>query len=71
MLLDDQVKLNDPGASFYIIRTLAQDGWTADQAFDEMKKYKFGPAFLHREFRNFVYAFKATRSAVEAVGGGK
>jgi beta-barrel assembly-enhancing protease len=28
MLLDDQVKLNDPGASFYIIRTLAQDGWT-------------------------------------------
>lgn len=28
MLLDDQVKLNDPGASFYIIRTLAQDGWS-------------------------------------------
>jgi hypothetical protein len=28
MLLDDQVKLNDPGASVYIIRTLAQDGWT-------------------------------------------
>ena len=28
MLLDDQVKLNDPGASFYIVRNLAQDGWT-------------------------------------------
>jgi predicted Zn-dependent protease len=28
MLLDDQVKLNDPGASFFIIRNLAQDGWT-------------------------------------------
>ena len=27
MLLDDQVKLNDPGASQYIINTLAQDGW--------------------------------------------
>lgn len=27
-LLDDQVKLNDPGASHYIIRNLAQDGWT-------------------------------------------
>ena len=27
MLLDDQVKLNDPGASQYIIDTLAQDGW--------------------------------------------
>jgi predicted Zn-dependent protease len=27
MLLDDQVKLNDPGASEYLIETLAQDGW--------------------------------------------
>ena len=27
-LLDDQVKLNDPGASQYIINTLAKDGWT-------------------------------------------
>lgn len=26
-LLDDQVKLNDPGASQYLIDTLAQDGW--------------------------------------------
>jgi Zn-dependent protease with chaperone function len=26
--LDDQVKLNDPGASLYIIRNLAKDGWT-------------------------------------------
>ncbi len=27
MLLDDQVKLNDPGASQYVIETLAADGW--------------------------------------------
>jgi predicted Zn-dependent protease len=27
-ILDDQVKLNDPGASQYIVETLAQDGWT-------------------------------------------
>ncbi|HEX8839252.1 MAG TPA: M48 family metalloprotease, partial [Sphingomicrobium sp.] len=27
MLLDDQVKLNDPGASQYLIDTLALDGW--------------------------------------------
>jgi beta-barrel assembly-enhancing protease len=27
MLLDDQIKLNDPGASEYLIETLAQDGW--------------------------------------------
>ena len=28
MLLDDQVKLNDPGASQYLIETLARDGWS-------------------------------------------
>jgi hypothetical protein len=27
MLLDDQVKLNDPGASQYVVETLAMDGW--------------------------------------------
>jgi hypothetical protein len=27
-LLDDQVKLNDPGASLYIVENLAKDGWT-------------------------------------------
>jgi predicted Zn-dependent protease len=26
-MLDDQIKLNDPGASSYLIQTLAQDGW--------------------------------------------
>ena len=26
--LADQVKLNDPGASLYVIRNLAKDGWT-------------------------------------------
>jgi predicted Zn-dependent protease len=26
-LLDDQVKLNDPGASLYVLRNLAKDGW--------------------------------------------
>jgi hypothetical protein len=26
-MLDDQVKLNDPGASLYLIRNLARDGW--------------------------------------------
>ena len=27
MMLDDQVKLNDPGASQYVVETLALDGW--------------------------------------------
>jgi protein tyrosine/serine phosphatase len=32
-------------------------GWTADQAFREMKTYNFGADFLHSEFKAFVYAF--------------
>jgi tyrosine-protein phosphatase SIW14 len=38
---------------------MSQDGWTADQAFAEMKRYKFGADFLHSEFRNFVYGYRA------------
>lgn len=35
MLLDDQVKLNDPGATQYIVETLAKDGWTGLLRFAE------------------------------------
>src|SRR3954468_6005145 len=31
--------------------------WTSDQAFAEMKQYKFGADFLHPEFKRFVYAY--------------
>jgi len=34
-LLDDQVKLNDPGASQYIVETLARDGWNGLLRFHE------------------------------------
>ena len=34
-LLDDQVKLNDPGASQYIVNTLAKDGWNGLLRFHE------------------------------------
>ena len=37
---------------------MVQDGWTSDQAFKEMKRYKFGMDFLHPEFKRFVYAFR-------------
>ena len=37
---------------------MTHDGWTADQAFSEMKRYKFGADFLHREFKKFVYAYR-------------
>lgn len=35
MLLEDQVKLNDPGGSLYIIRNLAKDGWNGMLRFYE------------------------------------
>src|SRR4029079_11201296 len=38
---------------------MANDNWSADQAFKEMKSYKFGADFLHSEFKRFVYGFKA------------
>ncbi len=34
-MLDDQVKLNDPGASQYIVENLAQDGWNGLLRFHE------------------------------------
>jgi protein tyrosine/serine phosphatase len=34
------------------------DKWTPDQAFREMKQYKYGMDFLHSEFKRFVYAYR-------------
>jgi tyrosine-protein phosphatase SIW14 len=36
---------------------MTQNRWTAAQAFGEMKRYKFGPDFLHPEFKAFVYRY--------------
>jgi hypothetical protein len=38
---------------------MTHEGWTADQAFREMKRYKFGADFLHPEFKKFVYGFRS------------
>ena len=38
---------------------MRQDGWTADQAFKEMKQYKFGADFLHPEFKAFIYRYSS------------
>jgi protein tyrosine/serine phosphatase len=38
---------------------MTYDGWSADQAFKEMKRYRFGADFLHPEFKKFVYAYPA------------
>ena len=38
---------------------MTRDGWTSDQAFNEMKQYDFGADFLHPEFKRFVYTYRA------------
>jgi len=39
---------------------MEKDGWTADRAFQEMKRYRFGMDFLHPEFKSFVYSYRPT-----------
>ena len=45
---------------------MTNDGLTGEQAFAEMKRFKYGLDFLHPEFKQFVYEFKPARPA-EAV----
>ena len=40
MILDDQVKLNDPGASQFLIETLARDGWNGLLRFYEAEVWR-------------------------------
>jgi len=41
------------------IYRMTDDGWSAAQAFAEMKKYRFGADFLHAEFKDFVLGYPA------------
>jgi uncharacterized protein (TIGR01244 family) len=45
---------------------MTKDGLTGEQAFKEMKQYKYGPDFLHPEFKKFVHKYqpKAATAAV-------
>ena len=40
MLLEEQVKLNDPGASLYLLQSLAQDGWDGQLRYFEGEVYR-------------------------------
>ena len=40
---------------------MEHDGWTADQAYQEMKRYKFGSSIWHPEFKDFVYHYQPLR----------
>ena len=51
---------------------MTHDGWTADRAFAEMKRYKFGADMFHPEFKSFIYAYRADGAAAPApVAGSK
>lgn len=39
-LLDEQIKLNDPGASLYLVNALAQDGWDGTLRYCEGETYR-------------------------------
>ena len=45
------------------IYRIDHDGWSSDQAFKEMKAYKFGADFLHAELKKFVFGYGALRAS--------
>ena len=51
------------------IYRMTKDGLNGEQAFNEMKQYKYGPDFLHPEFKKFVQAYKPKPAAAAAAGG--
>jgi hypothetical protein len=60
MLLDDQVKLNDPGASLYIVNNLAKDGWNGLLRFHEAEIWR-----LRNRAGDDAYAASAYAAAVQ------
>jgi protein tyrosine/serine phosphatase len=48
---------------------MTHDGWTGEQAFKEMKQYKFGSDFLHEEFKQFVYGYHPAVASAAATAG--
>jgi protein tyrosine phosphatase (PTP) superfamily phosphohydrolase (DUF442 family) len=45
---------------------MTADGLSGEQAFKEMKQYKYGPDFLHPEFKKFVYQYQPKKAAAVA-----
>lgn len=43
------------------IYRMEHDGWTADRAYREMRRYKFGASRWHPEFKDFVYHYRPLR----------
>ena len=53
------------------IYRITGEGWAPLQAFSEMKQYKFGADFLHKEFKDFVLGFTAADVPVPALRDSK
>jgi protein tyrosine/serine phosphatase len=48
---------------------MTRDGLSGEQAFKEMKQFKYGPDFLHPEFKKFVYDYRVPKTAAVATAG--
>ncbi|MBB3763561.1 M48 family metallopeptidase [Sphingomicrobium lutaoense] len=57
-MLEDQVKLNDPGASQYVVETLAEDGWNGQLRFSEAEIWRLRgrPGDFQRAARGYATA---------------
>lgn len=47
---------------------MTHDGWTADQAFEEMRKFDFNYGFGHGDLRDYVYKYNAHNPQNSTVG---
>lgn len=45
---------------------MTRDGLTGEQAFKEMKQHKYGPDFLHPEFKKFIRNYKPVTAVAAA-----
>jgi predicted Zn-dependent protease len=59
-LFDDQVKLNDPGASQFIVETLARDGWNGTLLFYRGEIHRLREGRQHQQAAALNYAQAVT-----------
>ena len=50
---------------------MQNDGWTPVQAFNEMKRYRFGLDLLHREFKSFVLRYTPVAATSEVAAASR
>ena len=49
---------------------IVHDQWTPERAFSEMRTFKFGPDFLHAEFKRFVLGYQVDAATTKAAVAG-